>query len=83
MPDAWEELKKRSKRKKEQNKISSLGLLKKNNIRYTELCGTHYRIGIFDFWPSTGKYWNRKTNERGRGVFNLIKEVKKIYGNII
>ena len=35
----------------------------------------HLRVGAFDFWPSTGKFYNQKTKHKGRGVFNLMKLV--------
>lgn len=35
-------------------------------------------IGDFDFYPSTGLFRNRKTNKKGRGIFNLIKLINKI-----
>jgi len=30
-----------------------------------------------DFWPTTGKYIVRKNQKKGRGVFNMIKELKR------
>jgi hypothetical protein len=35
----------------------------------------HYRVGDWDFWPTTGKFYNSKTGEKGRGVFELLKVV--------
>lgn len=33
-------------------------------------------VGIFDFWPSTGKY-KRPRGDYGRGVGNLVNELKQ------
>lgn len=41
----------------------------------SEIAG-HYRIGDFDFWPSTGKYMERSTKKTGRGVFNILKKLE-------
>lgn len=37
----------------------------------------HYRVGTFDFWPRTGKYRQKDTKVNGRGVRNLVAELKK------
>lgn len=73
----WDEHKKERAEKKRQNVISSLALLDHKGIEYKTLSeGTrHYRVGDWDFWPSTGKFYNQKTKEKGRGVRNLIKKL--------
>ena len=61
-----------------------------NTVTYTEMLkqfeiefesknyGAHLIVeGKFDFWPSTGLFINRTTKERGRGIFNLFKIIKK------
>lgn len=75
--DEWREQKKESQKKRARNHQQSLGILKKNGIYFEVLneSGAHYRVGEFDFWPTTGKFINRKTKKDGRGVFNLIKEI--------
>lgn len=40
---------------------------------------SHYRFKDFDFWLTTGKYFNRKTFYKGEGVENLIEEINKSY----
>lgn len=62
--------------KKLNNKSWSLNHLLELGIGYKKLSQWHYRIGDYDFWPTTGKYLNRKTNDKGRGVLNLIKKIK-------
>lgn len=76
--DEWAEHKEERKAKKQDNKVKSLNILADLGIRWQKFSEVHYRIGIFDFWPTTGKWWNRRTNEKGRGVFGLVKEIKKL-----
>ena len=41
--------------------------------------GVHLRIGTrWYFWPSTGKYLDRKTGKYKRGVRELIKDMERI-----
>jgi hypothetical protein len=74
----WKQLKEESKKKRWDNQKKSLEILKENNIPVKMLNeeSAHYRVGQFDFWPTTGKYYNQKTKEKGRGVFNLIRKLK-------
>jgi len=78
--DIWRELKKRSTEKKQSNKEWSLAFLNRNGIVYQTLDAYigHYRVDDFDFWPATGKYYNRKTKKRGRGVKQLLKILTNI-----
>lgn len=41
-------------------------------FKIVQLSEHHYRVGDFDFWPSTGKFMNRKTKRLGRGVSRLL-----------
>lgn len=38
----------------------------------------HYKIDGWDFWPTTGKFYNSKTDVKGRGVFDLIRKLKNV-----
>lgn len=64
-----------SKKKKIQNQEQSIILLEEKGIEYKQLSPTHFRVGLYDFWPSTGRFIHMKTKERGRGVFNLIRNI--------
>lgn len=66
-----------NKKKKVDNHKKSIRILMLNNIQFETLSDSHLRIGIFDFWPSTGKFWNREKDSFGRGVFNLINQLKQ------
>lgn len=65
------------KYRKENNERNSLRILQENGytLYALNLETKHYRVQDFDFWPSTGKFYNQKTKEKGRGVFNLMKKL--------
>lgn len=75
----WRELKEESKTKRWKNVESSLALLRARGIVFETLdkITAHYRVGGFSFWPTTGKYYDPKTGIKGRGVKNLIKQLKE------
>ena len=77
-----------SRLKKRKNQIQSSKILKENGIQFeSKNNGVHVIIqdktkgyAICDFWPSTGLYQFRlpfhgSGGTKGRGVFNLIKEL--------
>lgn len=71
---AWDAMK---KEKRAYNLAQSTELLKARNIPFvSKNNGIHLQLESFDFWPSTGKFINRKTKKTGRGVFALIREVE-------
>jgi len=72
--EVFEELKKLSKIKKLSNAESSRYMLLNSGIKFKELSADHLRVGLYDYWPSTGLFIHMKTKKRGRGVFNLIKK---------
>lgn len=77
--EMWEEHRKERQQKKQRNREQSLNILRKNGVYFqclSDISG-HYRVGEFDFWPSTGKYIERSTKKHGRGVFNLLEKVGK------
>lgn len=67
--------------KLEQNKRSSIGLLKKKGIQFESLYeGDHLVVSangrVFDFWPATGKWQERGVSSSFRGVRELITEIE-------
>ena len=71
----WEAFKEDRRKKRWQNRDNSLVILKERNVEFKlldEKTG-HYRVGRFDFWPTTGVFYCQSTKEKGRGVFELIK----------
>lgn len=62
-----------NRKRKENKKIRVIQILKNNNIDYKILSEYHFRIGDFDLWPSTWKWINRKTREKGVNIERLVK----------
>lgn len=75
--EIWAEIKADRQAKKEENRIQSMALLEEKGIEVLVLSENngHCRIGDYDFWPTTGKFINRKTQQAGRGVFSLLKKL--------
>ena len=73
---AWDEHK---KAKKADNLAQSTQILTERGIPFTSHNnGVHLVVdSCFDFWPSTGKWIERETGKKGRGVFNLLKHFKE------
>lgn len=65
--------------KKTHNKICSTSILQSMGINIEiKNNGIHIIVdNKIDFWPTTGKYIVRKNQKKGRGVFNMIKELKR------
>lgn len=76
--EMWRLHRLQSKYKKQTNEEKSLQILLDKGICYKILntSVSHYRVGDYDFWPTTGKFYNQKTGERGRGVYNLIRKIQ-------
>jgi len=77
--EIWKQIKEDGQKKRWKNHENSIAILFERGIEFRELnqATAHYRVGEFDFWPTTGKFYNQKTKQKGRGVFNLIKLIKK------
>lgn len=77
MGEIFQVMREASKEKRANNLIASLELLRSRGYIPQQLSDTHFRVGDFDFWPSTGKYLNRKTKLMSRGVRNLLTHLDK------
>ncbi len=78
--DFWRRFNIEAGNKRQSNMEKSTKILMDNGIRFHSRNGGIHLIVFgqvkeFDYWPSTGKFINRKTKKAGRGVFNLIKEL--------
>lgn len=67
-----------SQKKRKRNRENSTEILKSRGVEFSSHNkGAHLivtsRYGLVDFWPGTGKFIVRKSGEKGRGVFNLLK----------
>ena len=78
MSEEWEGYREDRSKKKKQNQISSVKILKERGVPFETMNegNGHYRIGEYDFWATTGKFIHRPTKKHGRGVFNLLKLIK-------
>lgn len=56
---------------------NSISLLEVKGIEYKKLNEYHYRIGVYDFWPSTDKFLNRHTGEFGHSIFVLLDLIEQ------
>lgn len=74
--DTFKAMREDSRKRRTQNHCRALEALRAHGITVEILSSHHYRIGRFDFWPSTGKFLNRETKKYSRGVDNLIKQIK-------
>lgn len=83
MGDVYRLWNKRKKEKKESNRAQSTKLLEDLNIEFDSYnYGVHLVVygdegDVVDFWPSTGKWIVRKMNKKGRGVFNMLKWLRR------
>lgn len=75
----WKKVKEESKKKRWSNYQKSIEMLSKKGISYRVLdhLTGHIRVGKYDFWPTTGKFYDPKTKETGRGVKNLIEKLNE------
>lgn len=74
----WNAIRADSKEKRWDNFQKSLKVLDDAGIVYRiadEVTG-HIKIGDWSFWPTTGKYYHQRKKWRGRGVFNLLKNLQ-------
>jgi len=76
MGEFWKDVNSAGQSRRRANLTSSIDVLRDYGIDFVQLSPSHFRVGKFDFWPSTGLYIHTGSKQRGRGVFNLIKKVK-------
>lgn len=69
-------MRRESQERRASNREKSLAILRERGIEYKTFTQDHYRVGEFDYWPSTGKFYNQRTKQKGRGVFNLLRVLK-------
>lgn len=71
----WENDKEERRQKKRNNYESSLKILDNRWVKYKKSWPSHIILENFDFYPSTWLFINKKTKERWRWVFNLLKKL--------
>lgn len=59
--------------------LRSLLLLEASGFKFTVLNqnGPHVRVGTFDFWPSTGRFVDRRNNKWGRTIEALLAYLRQ------
>lgn len=78
MGDLWRDVKETRRERKEnyiQHILPALIILwraKLTKFGLQELNCSHWRIGQFDFWPTTGTFINRITGKRSNGIKKLL-----------
>jgi hypothetical protein len=80
MSATFRALKQHSQGKRRSNLDNSTKLLRERGITFDVYNnGVHLAIRsgerTWDFWPSTGKFIERKSKRSGRGVFNLLNQL--------
>jgi len=81
MGDDWRELKAERRRKRADNRDASARNLTDAGIPFeTRNSGAHLIVShagmVVDFWPATGLWVVRGTNERRYGVHRLVKRLE-------
>lgn len=60
--------------KRQENREWTTNFLIENDIPFeSHNKGAHLVIGDYDFWPGTGLFIHRPSQEKGRGIRNLMK----------
>ena len=79
MGDIFNAMREDSKIRRSHNSKNSMRLLKESGFKFQLLSenGPHVRIGCFDFWASTGLFCSRDGKSKGRGVLNLLRELRR------
>lgn len=84
MGSLYREWKEAKQEKRALNRKRSKDLLVERGIRLDEHAGgvhlvVHHIDGVqvYDFWPGTGLWKLRGSNQRGRGVFNLLRHYNR------
>lgn len=73
--ELYRDWKKEKTAKKQLNAVASEDILIRKGVQFRKFTEDHYRVGEYNFWPSTGLFIHVHRNERGRGVFNLLKKL--------
>lgn len=82
MGELFNEYRAMRREKRISNVQASIEILNSQNISYKMMNGTTHLLLLageefIDFWPSTGLWISRETKAKKRGVFTLIKHIRK------
>lgn len=75
----WAQIREESRAKRWENERKSLDLLhsRRFEVKVMNEDIGHYRVGEWDFWPTTGSFYNYRTKKKGRGVFRLMDRIQR------
>lgn len=76
--EMWNDIRKERQEKRHFNQLSSTEILRCAGVRFKSFnAGVQLNLEDFPyfFWPSTGLFIHRETQQRGRGVFKLLKKI--------
>lgn len=74
--EIYQEIREERKNKRWNNYEKSKQILIDRQIDFTEKANGHFIIENYDFWATTGLFIHRKRKKRGRGIHNLLKQLK-------
>lgn len=75
--DAFRMMAEESKARRASNRERSAAELTARGIAFvSKNHGTHLILAEWELFPGTGLWKHRKTKEKGRGVFNLIRRLE-------
>lgn len=86
MADYWRDVKpamqEASKQRRASNRDNSAALLRANGVQFESKNGGAHLIVrdngmVFDFWPGTGLFQMRGARHQRRGVYALLKTIRK------
>ncbi|TYC49922.1 hypothetical protein ESZ50_04855 [Weissella muntiaci] len=79
--EAWSFLREVEKTEKEERSVANIDWLKANKINFE--FGSNWQVIIeigthkFDFWTTTGSWFDRKNSKHGRGRESLLRALKE------
>lgn len=79
MGEYWRDVNGFRQNKRRGNMLASTDILSRSGIPFsTHNGGVHLVVAErWDYWPSTGLFIDRQTKKSGRGIFNLLRIVRR------
>ena len=85
MGDVGRALKQASKHRRARNRAAGAAYLEREGIKFTThnmgahliIVSTPTGVSVWDYWPGTGKWKERKQTKYRRGVAKLVKDIRR------
>ena len=58
----------------------AIRVLNEQKVGFAMLTSIHFRIRDVDFWPTTGRFYDRKTRVKGRSLDHLLAHLNAKFG---